>query len=57
MPSALRQAHEANDLLVMQAYGFDPSWSEDQIFAGLYQLYQQLIKAEAEQTKQTKRKR
>ena len=47
MPSALRQAHEANDLLVMQAYGFDPSWSEGQIFTGLYRLYQQLIAAEA----------
>lgn len=42
MPSALRQAHEANDRLVMKAYGFDPSWSESQIFTALYQLYQQL---------------
>ena len=47
MPLALRKAHEANDRLVMKAYGFDPSWSEDQIFAGLYKLYQQLIAAEA----------
>ena len=56
MPLALRKAHDDNDNLVMQAYGFDPSWSEDQIFAGLYQLYQQLIKAETELAKQTKRK-
>ena len=47
MPGALRKAHAANDRLVMQAYGFDPSWSDDQIFAGLYRLYQQLIAAEA----------
>lgn len=46
MPTALRQAHAANDRLVMKAYGFDPSWSEDQIFTGLYRLYQQLIAAE-----------
>lgn len=46
MPLALRKAHEANDRLVMKAYGFDPSWSEDQIFTGLYRLYQQLIAAE-----------
>ena len=57
MPLALRKAHEANDRLVMQAYGFDHSWSEDQIFAGLYQLYQALTKAEAAQAKQTKRKK
>ena len=47
MPGALRKAHAANDRLVMKAYGFDPSWSEDQIFTGLYRLYQQLIAAEA----------
>lgn len=47
MPLALRQAHEDNDRLVMQAYGFDPSWSEDQIFSGLYRLYLQLIRVNA----------
>lgn len=46
MPGTLRKAHAANDRLVMKAYGFDPSWSEDQIFTGLYRLYQQLIAAE-----------
>ena len=45
MPAVLRQAHEANDCLVMKAYGFDPSWSEDQIFTALYQMHQQLINA------------
>ena len=47
MPSDLRQAHETNDRLVMQAYGFDPNWSKNQIFTGLYRIYQQLIAAEA----------
>ena len=47
MPGTLRKAHAANDRLVMKAYGFDPSWSEDQSFTGLYRLYQQLIAAEA----------
>ena len=42
MPAALRRAHNANDRLVMRAYGFNENWSEDQIFAALYQLYQQL---------------
>ena len=42
MPAALRRAHNANDRLVMRAYGFNENWSEDQIFASLYQLYQQL---------------
>ena len=45
MPSALRQAHEANDRLVMQAYGFDLNWSSEQIFTALYQLYQQISAA------------
>lgn len=42
MPKTLRQAHRDNDLLVMKAYGFEPSWTQDQIFAALYQLYQHL---------------
>lgn len=52
MPAALRHAHKTNDRLVLQAYGFDPSWSADQIFAGLYQLYQQLIAAKAKEPAQ-----
>ena len=45
MPAALQKAHEANDRLVMKAYGFNPSWNEDQIFTALYQMHQQLINA------------
>lgn len=43
---ALRQAHAANDRLVMQAYGFNPSWSEAQIFSTLYRMYLQLVNAD-----------
>ena len=43
MPQALRRAHTANDRLVMQAYGFDLEWREDQVFAALYRMYQQLL--------------
>ena len=46
MPLALRQAHAANDRLVMQAYGFNPSWSEAQIFSTLYRMYLQLVNAD-----------
>ena len=42
MPAALRKAHKNNDLLVLQAYGFKPDWNQEQIFAALYELYQQL---------------
>ena len=50
MPSALRQAHEANDRLVLKSYGFGSNWSQDQIFAALYQRYQELC-ARAPQSK------
>ncbi|HIV54645.1 MAG TPA: SAM-dependent methyltransferase [Candidatus Anaerobiospirillum stercoravium] len=42
MPAALKQAHEANDLLVMQAYGFELNWSPEQVFGALLTRYQQL---------------
>ena len=45
MPADLRQAHHANDLLVLQAYGFDDSWSRDELFAALYKLYCKLLAA------------
>ena len=45
MPADLRQAHHANDLLVLQAYGFDTSWSRDELFAALYKLYCKLLAA------------
>ena len=44
MPSELRKAHEANDKAVMQAYGFDPKMTEDEIVAELFKLYQKLTK-------------
>ena len=42
MPAPLRQAHAANDRLVMQAYGFEPNLSPEQVLAALFALYQQL---------------
>ena len=44
MPPELRKAHEANDKAVMQAYGFDPKMTEDEIVAELFKLYQKLTK-------------
>ena len=46
MPPSLRKAHQHNDRLVLKAYGFDPTWSQYQIFAALYQLYADLIAEE-----------
>ena len=46
MPAALKQAHEVNDRLVMQAYGFDLSWSPEQVFGALLTRYQQLCAAD-----------
>ncbi len=46
MPADLRQAHHANDMLVLQAYGFDAAWSRDELFAALYQRYRKLLAAE-----------
>lgn len=43
MSATLRKAHKDNDLLVLQAYGFEPDWNQEQIFAALYERYQQLI--------------
>lgn len=42
MPKDLRQAHQANDRAVMEAYGFDPKMTESQIVAELFKLYQAL---------------
>ncbi|HIV54429.1 MAG TPA: N-6 DNA methylase [Candidatus Anaerobiospirillum stercoravium] len=46
MPPSLRKAHQHNDRLVLKAYGFDPTWSQEQIFAALFKLYAKLIAAE-----------
>ena len=56
MPPALRQAHKANDCLVMSAYGFALNLNEDQIFAKLYKIYQQLSTDEAAKTQAKKNK-
>lgn len=44
MPEDLRQAHEENDLAVMDLYGFSPDMTEDEIVAALMQKYQELTK-------------
>ena len=47
MPAALKQAHEVNDRLVMQAYGFNLSWSPEQVLGALVTLYCQLCAADS----------
>lgn len=42
MPKDLRQAHQANDRAVMEAYGFDPKMTESQIVAELFKMYKEL---------------
>ena len=42
MPQDLVSAHQHNDLLVLQAYGFASDWTSEQIFAALYRLYVQI---------------
>ena len=42
MPKDLRDAHKKNDLAVMEAYGFDKNFSENEIVAELMKLYQNL---------------
>lgn len=42
MPVELRKAHESNDKAVMNAYGFDPKLSENEIVAALFKMYQKL---------------
>jgi len=46
MPIELRKAHEANDKAVMQAYGFSPKMSEEEIVAELMKMYQKLTEGE-----------
>ncbi len=43
MPKDLRDAHKKNDLAVMEAYGFDKNFSEEEILAGLMKLYQKIF--------------
>ena len=42
MPPELRKAHQANDLAVMQAYGFDKKITESECVAELMKMYQKL---------------
>ena len=42
MPQDLRKAHRENDRAVMQAYGFDPQTTEEEIVAELFKLYTKL---------------
>ena len=48
MPQSLLKAHQENDALVMQAYGFAPDLSEDQILSQLFALYQKLSATQEE---------
>lgn len=43
MPPELRKAHQANDLAVMNAYGFDRKITESECVAELMKMYQKLI--------------
>ena len=42
MPPKLRKAHRANDLAVLEAYGFPKDASESEIVARLFKMYQEL---------------
>lgn len=44
MPPELRKAHQANDLAVMNAYGFDRKITESECVAELMKLYQKIAK-------------
>lgn len=42
MPIELRKAHHANDVAVMESYGFDQKLTETEIVTQLFKLYQKL---------------
>ena len=44
MPADLRKAHTGNDHAVMEAYGFSPKMTEDEIVAELFKMYEKLTK-------------
>ena len=46
MPQGLRKAHEANDIAVMDAYGFRHDITEAEIVSELFKMYKDLIDAE-----------
>ena len=45
MPVELRRAHRANDVAVLEAYGFPKDATESDIVARLFKMYQELTKA------------
>lgn len=48
MPPELRKAHQANDLAVMNAYGFDRKITESECVAELMKMYQKLTEGKNE---------
>lgn len=44
MPPDLRKAHVENDRAVMEAYGFNPNITEDEIVAELFKMYSELAR-------------
>ena len=44
MPKPLRNAHRENDMAVMQAYGFNPNLSEEEIVAELFKMYETMTR-------------
>lgn len=57
MSKELRQAHAANDLAVMEAYGFEPTLSDDDVFERLFMMYSQMTKSEKKSNKRKKNKK
>ncbi len=45
MPPELRKAHRANDVAVLEAYGFPKDASESEIVARLFKMYEELTNA------------
>jgi hypothetical protein len=43
MPPELRKAHQLNDKVVMQAYGFDLKMTESECVGELMRLYQEIV--------------
>ncbi len=44
MPVELRKAHQANDKVVMEAYGFKSTMTESDVVAELFKMYSELVK-------------
>ena len=44
MPPELRRAHRSNDRAVMEAYGFNPKMTENEMVAELFKMYERLTK-------------